>query len=78
MAKVDRWLAFCTEGTTSTFVHVYLDGAFFLGLGHSDCVDPANYDRTKRLVIARRNAAALVKQKLWELEGYALYKPLSP
>lgn len=65
------------DGTTSTFVHAYLDGRFFLGSGHSACVDPANFDTTKGMVIAKRNAEALVEQKLWELEGYAFYKSIS-
>lgn len=64
------------NGTTSTFVHAYLDGRFFLGSGFSACVDPANFNAGIGEQIARKDAEALVQQKLWELEGYALYKNL--
>lgn len=30
--------------TTSTFVHAYLDGKFFLASGFSGCVDPARFN----------------------------------
>ncbi|WP_199097292.1 Gp49 family protein [Dyella sp. ASV21] len=61
-------------GTTSTFVHAYLDGTFYLATGHSACVDPANYDQAKGEQFARKDAEQKVTNKLWELEGYALYK----
>lgn len=63
-------------GTTSTFVHAYLDGKFYLASGHSACVDPANFDSRKGIDIAQRNCEYAVNQKLWELEGYALWKNL--
>lgn len=62
---------------TSTFVHAYLDGTFYLATGHSACVDPANFDAEIGERIARKNAEHAVEQKLWELEGYALWKGLN-
>lgn len=62
---------------TSTFVHAYLDGKFFLGSGHSGCIDPANFDAEKGQKIACRKAEVLALERLWELEGYALYKSLN-
>lgn len=64
-------------GSTSTFVHAFLDGKFFLTTGHSACVDPANYREAIGLEIATNNARATATQKLWELEGYRLYRQLN-
>ena len=62
--------------TTSTFVHAYLDGKFFLASGFSGCVDPARFNPLIGIDIATKNAMHQAEQKLWELEGYALYKSL--
>lgn len=63
------------EGT-STFVHAYLDDKFYLATGHSACVDPANFNEKIGYDIARKNASLKAHDKLWELEGYALWKQL--
>jgi hypothetical protein len=63
-------------GTTSTFVHAYLDGNFFLATGHSGCVDPANFVAEKGEKYATERCLAATENKLWELEGYALYKAI--
>ena len=60
-------------GSTSTFVHAYLDGKFFLGSGHSACVSPENFNAELGERIARGKAETLARDKLWELEGYLLY-----
>lgn len=62
--------------TTSTFVHAYLDGKFFLASGFSACVDPARFNPLIGIDIAQEKAVKAVEDKLWELEGYALYKNL--
>ena len=64
-------------GTTSTFVHLYLDGKFLVATGHSACVSPENFNPQIGIDIAMKDAMAKAKQKLWELEGYALYKGLN-
>lgn len=65
-------------GTTSTFVHAFLDGVFFLATGYSACVSPENFDAEVGMKIARANAERAARDKLWELEGYALYRSLNP
>lgn len=65
------------EGTTSTFCHAYLDGAFYLTTGHSACVSAANFDAELGQQIALRNAQEQVSERLWELEGYRLYAQLN-
>lgn len=62
------------EGTTSTFVHAFLDGRFFLGSGHSACVSPENFDAGIGQSIAMTEAKQVARNKLWELEGYRLYQ----
>jgi hypothetical protein len=61
-------------GTTSTFVHAFLDGTFLLATGHSACVSPANFNAAFGLQHAKANAERKAREKLWELEGYALFK----
>lgn len=62
---------------TSTFVHGYLDGKFFLGTGFSACVDPANFVAATGERIAMEDAKANITKKLWELEGYSLFKEIN-
>jgi hypothetical protein len=62
--------------TTSTFVHAYLDGAFLLATGFSACVAKENFDAEMGKRMAMNNAVKLAENKLWELEGYHLYKSL--
>lgn len=64
-------------GTTSTFVHAFLDGKFFLGTGFSACVDPANFKEDIGLRIATKDAESKATAALWGFEGYALYKTLN-
>lgn len=61
-------------GTTSTFVHAYLDGKFYLGSGFSGAVSEENFNPQIGFEVASRKAQELARNKLWELEGYALYK----
>lgn len=63
-------------GSTSTFVHAFLDGKFLLASGHSACVSPENFNPSIGLSIAKGKAEVEARNKLWELEGYALYKRL--
>lgn len=58
--------------TTSTFVHAYLDGDFYLASGHSACVSAANYNPEIGERIAKGKAEYAARDKLWELMGFAL------
>jgi hypothetical protein len=59
--------------TTVTVMHALLDGVFYLGSAHSACVSKENFDEEQGIDIAQRKLSALVRDKLWELEGYRLY-----
>lgn len=60
------------EGTTSTLAHAFLDGDFLLATGHSACVSKANFNAESGRKWAQAKADILARDKLWELEGYAL------
>ena len=60
-------------GTTSTFVHAFLDGKFFLATGFSGCVNAENFNADIGERLARSNAEKNAENKLWELEGYRLF-----
>lgn len=77
-ALMDR-ITFSTnqpDGTTSTHVHAYLDGRFYLASGHSACVSLENFNAQLGFKIAKDKALFAAKEKLWELEGYRLYQQL--
>jgi hypothetical protein len=76
MARV-LYSAVGPAGTTSTFVHAFLDGKFLLATGHSACVSPENFDAEIGYNIAKEDAENAARKRLWELEGYALYKLLN-
>lgn len=65
------------EGTTATFAHAFLDDTFYLASGFSACVSPENFNRAIGEKYAGRQALEKATGKLWELEGYALYKQLA-
>lgn len=61
---------------TSTFCHGFLDGKYYLASGHSACVSPENFDEGVGRTVAFANMVTAMRNKLWELEGYHLYKTL--
>lgn len=65
------------NGSTTTLVHAFLDGDFYLATGVSACVSVENFNADLGLRIATSNAKAAAEKKLWELEGYALRKRLA-
>lgn len=76
MARV-VYVVVVPEGTTSTFCHAFLDGKFHLGTGHSACVSAQNFNAETGAKIAKGKAEQIARDKLWELEGYALFKHVS-
>ena len=61
------------EGTTSTFVHLYLPGGFYVASGFSACVSPENFDAELGISIAAKDALRNAESELWKLEGYRLF-----
>lgn len=62
----------CFPGTTSTVAIAALPDGFVIGIGHSACIDPANFDAEIGARIATADALKKARDKAWELEGYLL------
>ena len=73
MARVQYVEVVMPGNTTSTFVHAFLDGKFFLATGFSACVSKENFNADIGERLAKGNAAKNAENKLWELEGYRLF-----
>jgi hypothetical protein len=73
LAKV-VYITVVPAGTTSTFVHAYADGEFLLATGFSACVSAENFNAELGEKIAKSKARVLAQDKLWELEGYRLFR----
>lgn len=65
------------EPTCSTIALAVLPSGFTVGIGHSACVDPSNFNAEIGERVARENALAQARNKLWELEGYLLKHELT-
>jgi hypothetical protein len=64
-------------GTTCTVAIAMLPNGFVAGIGKSGCVDPANFDAEIGARIAVQNAFDDARNRLWEMEGYALAKQIA-
>jgi hypothetical protein len=51
-------------------------GTFQLGTAISKAVDPNNFDEELGIEYSTKDALKIAENKLWELEGYHLYKTL--
>ena len=51
-------------------------GTFQLGTAVSKAVDPANFNEDLGIEYSTKDVLKIAENKLWELEGYHLYKTL--
>lgn len=51
-------------------------GTFLLGTAVSKAVDPKNFSEALGIQYATKDALSKAEDKLWELEGYNLYKAI--
>ena len=51
-------------------------GKFQLGTAISKAVDPTNFDESLGIEYSTTDVLKIAENKLWELEGYHLYKTL--
>ena len=65
-------------GTTLTLCHAFLDGVFYLATGKTSCVSLDNFNVEFGRQYAHLAAEQLARDKLYELEGYCLYRKLNP
>lgn len=59
-------------GTTVTVAVAVLPDGFVVGTGQSGCISPERFDEQIGATIAKGDALAAAREKLWELEGYLL------
>lgn len=62
------------EPTAYVRADAWLDGSFHLAAAMSKAVNPANFDRQLGVEYSTKDALAAAEEKLWELEGYNLYR----
>lgn len=83
--RIDQLMASVTvqthivEGTTTTVATALLQLGhiqFTLATEISACIDPRNFNAELGANIAKDKALATARNKLWELEGYALAQML--
>ena len=80
--QIDAILDGCTmyvshiPDTTTTIAVIFSKDKFSLAIGHSACVDPANFDAELGAEYACKDAMSKAREKLWELEGYKLAKSI--
>lgn len=81
-AQIDALMADVTfhthviPGTTTTVATAIMSNGFTLATAFSACADPANFDAEIGVEIAVSKARVTARDKLWELEGYALKKEI--
>lgn len=71
-----RYESWVVPDTTTTVVVAILPNGFTVGLGKSASVSKANFNPKIGFDIAKAEADKNARDKLWELEGYALSKAL--
>ena len=65
------------NGSTSILVHAFLNGNYYLASGHSAYISLSNFNEELGKRLATERACEEARNKLWELEGYVLYKDAS-
>lgn len=65
------------KGTTLTVAAAILPNGFTVATAESACASPENFNADLGAKIAVAKAQQKAREKLWELEGYALKKVLS-
>lgn len=63
--------------TTTTMCHAFLDNVFYLGTTYGACVSAENFDEEFGIQNSSKKAVEMVRERLWELEGYRLYMELT-
>ena len=63
--------------TTSTIATARLPSGFVVGIGHSACVSPANFDAELGRKYAIEDASKKARDALWQFEGYLLAHQLT-
>lgn len=63
-------------GTTVILASALLPSGIYVATGFSSCASPSNFRYEVGLEAATKQARAMAREKLWELEGYMLKQTL--
>lgn len=77
MARVSYAIVERPNNTNLVLAIALLDGQFELAIGKAACVSAENYNSEIGIRIATAEAETAARNKLWELEGYALRQRLA-
>ena len=75
LSKVEVHTTTCSTPTPHVTAFAWL-GDFLLGTAVSKAVDPSNFNEDLGIQYSTKDALKIAEDKLWELEGYYLYKTL--
>lgn len=74
LARVHLHFTFGETPTKYVRADAWLDGSFHLATAMSKAVNPENFSKELGIEYASKNALEIAKNKLWELEGYRLFR----
>ena len=75
LRKVEVHTTTCATPTPHVTAFAWL-GDFLLGTTVSKAVDPSNFNEDLGIEYSTKDVLKIAEDKLWELEGYYLYKTL--
>ena len=74
MQRVEVHTSTCQSPTPHVIAIAWLDGTFHLGTALSKAVDPENFNEEIGIEFSTKDVLAMAEEKLWELEGYLLFR----
>lgn len=74
LARVQLYFTFGETPTKYVRADAWLDGSFHLATAISKSVNPENFSKELGIEYATKDALKTAENKLWELEGYRLFR----
>ena len=74
LARVQLHFTFGETPTKYVRADAWLDGSFHLATAMSKAVNPENFSKELGIEYASKDALKIAENKLWELEGYRLFR----
>ena len=74
LARVQLHFTFGETPTKYVRADAWLDGSFHLATAMSKAVNPENFSKELGIEYASQDALKTAENKLWELEGYRLFR----
>ncbi|WP_180191058.1 Gp49 family protein [Acinetobacter sp. YH01006] len=74
LTRVQLHFTFGETPTKYVRADAWLDGSFHLATAMSKAVNPENFSKELGIEYSREDVMAIAENKLWELEGYRLFR----